>query len=255
MIVRVFMINERLKNNGCYEMCDDNTEGFIDVKFSLQPIVCPKTMNFIAFEMLTRFEDAKINVEDFFNEISDGWIKAIIRLQVNEINRIKFDDLSYTSINFNTKIMADDKFISCILNQVNKKIAFEITTSPSSNIEEMKLINSIVNIKSRGHEVWLDDYLSEEISESMLFIADWDLVKIDKSIMYKYLGDYEYMLDLIADASDFGRRNIVFEGVETNYQHEQLSKYKCLHQGYYYGSLIECASIERIGHRFSFEYQ
>ncbi len=81
----------------------------------------------------------------------------------------------------------------------------------------------------------------------MIYFADWDLVKLDKSVVYKCIDDPDSMLNIVSDASDFGRRKFVFEGVESNHQHQVLLNYHGLHQGFYYSDPIDMANLVRGG--------
>ncbi|CCO44059.1 EAL domain-containing protein [Vibrio nigripulchritudo] len=216
-------------------------------KFFLQPIINPHTMKTVAFEFLTRFDYKNVNIEDFFSVVSDDVAKRLLRRQVDEINRVSCMNSYIFSLNVNARILADGPFINELVGSLNTRVAFELTTEPASDSEKKRVLKSIKLLKELGHYIWLDDYLSESITDALLNLVNWDLVKIDKSVLYQHLEQPDEMFDVVCNASDFGRRYVIIEGVETGYQHDKLTGYKCLHQGFYYGGLINCATLISLG--------
>ncbi|ENM5918936.1 EAL domain-containing protein [Vibrio mimicus] len=221
----------------------------LKVKFLLQPIVCPRNIKCHYLEILTRFSDENINTEFFFENITPRVSKKIIEHQVNEVNRIECPDGIIFALNLNAKTLSDTKFILSILKILDKRIAFELTSEPLGE-EKEAIYKSIFYIKKFGHEIWLDDLLSPGISESMLRFTNWDLVKIDKDIIYTCVNDSMALFNLISKASKFGERRVVLEGVESSTHHVNLLRFKCFHQGYYYGPLIDSFSLVSIGENF-----
>lgn len=221
----------------------------LKVKFFLQPIVCPRNIKCHYLEFLTRFEDENINTEVFFERITPCISKKIIEHQVSEVNRIECSDDIIFALNINAKTLSNTKFILNILKVLDKKIAFELTSEPLGE-EKEAVYKSMFYIRKFGHEIWLDDYLSAGISESMLRFTNWDLVKIDKDIINACINDSMALFNLISKASKFGERRVVLEGIESSTHHDNLLKFKCFHQGYYYGPLIDSFSLVRIGENF-----
>ncbi|WP_038125425.1 EAL domain-containing protein [Vibrio nigripulchritudo] len=216
-------------------------------RFFLQPIIDPSSMKTIAFEFLTRFDCKHINVEDFFSSVSDKVAKRLLMLQAEEANRLGCMNTYVFSLNVNASVLADESFIAELLDGLNTKVAFELTNTPANDTEKKRVLKSIKMLRTLGHYIWLDDYLSEDIPESLLNLINWDLVKIDKSVLNRHLEHRDKMLDLVCDVSDFGRRYVIIEGVETSHHHEKLVGYKCLHQGFYYGDLIDCSTLVNLG--------
>ncbi|ENM5891880.1 EAL domain-containing protein [Vibrio mimicus] len=221
----------------------------LKVKFFLQPIVCPRNIKCHYLEFLTRFEDENINAEVFFEKITPCISKKIIEHQVAEVNRIECQGDIVFALNINAKTLSNTKFVLSILKVLDKKIAFELTSEPLGK-ERDGVYKSIFYIKKYNHEIWLDDYLSESISESMLGFVNWDLVKIDKDIVHNYINDPSKLFNSISMASKFGERRVILEGIESYLHHVRLAKFKCFHQGYYYGPLIDCSTLVKIGENF-----
>jgi len=232
--------------NHFYEVVDTLDGSKLKLSFYLQPISHPRTRKNYAFEFLTRFESQGVEIERFFKNTTTDFIKTIIKLQVNEINKISMPSSTLFTVNCCASTLADNEFVRLISSKLIRPIAIELTSMPETDSEWKRALQSIIELKKHGHQIWLDDYLSEDIPQTALGFVDWDLVKIDKELIHQHIDNPDYMRDVVSEVSDFGRRKIVFEGVETEYQHKALLKYKGLHQGYFYGRPMESGNLLRV---------
>ena len=119
-------------------------------------------------------------------------------------------------------------------------INFEITESVAAS--DYELLSSVVsNLKSKGFRFAMDDYGTGYSNMQSIFSLDFDVVKIDKSILWGaeetelgriILGNSVRMIDQM-------NRQILVEGVETKEQVEML-KELCVDylQGYYFSKPI-----------------
>lgn len=119
-------------------------------------------------------------------------------------------------------------------------INFEITESVAASDYEM-LSEVVTSLKSHGFRFAMDDYGTGYSNMQSIFALDFDVVKIDKSILWGaeetelgriILGNSVRMIEQM-------NRQILVEGVETKEQVELLKKLKVHYlQGYYFSKPI-----------------
>lgn len=154
------------------------------------------------------------------------------------------------SVNFSRKHTNNPNFVDnvCELAEkygVDRKyIEIEITESTISDNDAM--IRNIDNLRKSGFKVDIDDFGTGYSSLDMLMDIPVDIVKIDKRFIDK--SDSEkgrVYIKQIADLISASRKDIIFEGVETQNQADFLldSGYSKI-QGYYFDAPIPIGDFE-----------
>ncbi len=119
-------------------------------------------------------------------------------------------------------------------------INFEITESVAAS--DYKLLNSVVTaLKNYGFRFSMDDYGTGYSNMESIFSLDFDVVKIDKSILWRAenseLG--QIILENSVRMIKQMKREILVEGVETSKQIEMLEKLAVDYlQGYFFSKPI-----------------
>lgn len=226
-----------------YEALDILTGKTIKFSIYFQSIVCPVTRLEYAYELLTRFKDPDIDVECFFEHVDHDFKKMLLKTQANKINEICLSNRSLFTINCCSSVLSDYQFIKSVFSKLKKKVAVELTSMPKNKIESDRILKSMTELKTLGHQIWLDDYLSKAVPIHSLEYFNWDIVKIDKEFINKNINNQEEISRVISESSSFGRRRFVVEGIETSEQHKILLKYKGLCQGFYYGKPMRVGEL------------
>lgn len=234
------MFYTKIKNKNSFILKNNTNNSSAEFTLVAQPIVQPKSRNVIAIEVLTNLissSDGTINAEDFFSDISNEFIKSLIMIQIEELNNIKIAINSkniVASINIPFDLLSDIEFIKLIINKSQVKIALEVTNFKNSTLMTDSIKKSVSIIKEHGFELWLDDFTSEDIPSNALYLLKWDRVKIDKTFIYRHINNHSLISDLLSYISNFSFNSVVFEGIESDYQNDQISKFNVLCQGYLY---------------------
>ncbi|QUM80474.1 EAL domain-containing protein [Moritella sp. 5] len=234
------MFYTKIKNKNSFILKNNTNNSSAEFYLVAQPIVQPKSRNVIAIEVLTNLissSNGTIHAEDFFSDISNEFIKSLIMIQIEELNNIKVAINSkniVASINIPFDLLSDIEFIRLIINKSQVKVALEVTNFKNSTLMTDNIKKSVSIIKEHGFELWLDDFTSEDIPSNALYLLKWDRVKIDKTFIYRHINNHSLISDLLNYVSNFSFNSIVFEGIESDYQNDQISKFNCLCQGYLY---------------------
>jgi len=213
-----------------------------------QSIVNPKNRTVFALEITTSFNHnskSNINTEAFFNTISDDFVKNLILIQIKELNLSESKINSkkiIASINCPFSLLSDCAFIKQAVSLSKVRIAFEINNFKSTTITESTK-TSIGLLKERGHELWLDNFMSEEMPINALHMLVWDRVKIDRTFIYQHMNNNSIISALYNFVSHSSLKNLIFEGIESDYQHDQVAKLNCLCQGFLYCKPFSLESI------------
>jgi len=233
-----------------------NTSNNSSAEFFLftQSIVHPKNRQVFAIDIATNFNHnskENINTEEFFNTISDDFFKELISIQVEElnINKEKINSKGIiASINCPFNLLSDNDFIKKIVSLSKVNIALEITDFKNGVITD-SIKKSIEILKSKGHELWLDDFMSEDIPINVLHMLNWDRVKIDKTFIYQNLNNISIMSALHHHVSNNSLKAMIFKGIESDYQHDEISKLNCLCQGFLYRPPFTLGNISELSHK------
>lgn len=156
------------------------------------------------------------------------------------------------SVNFSRYTLAEQDFLAQLKAvfgkySIDKKwVVIEITESVKG-IEGMDLITLIGNIRDAGFAISIDDYGIAYTNLSLFATANFDELKIDKSLVDN-IGTNQKMQMVIGSIVDICRRmdiRVVAEGVETEEQFGILKRNGCEQaQGYLFSRPIPIQEYE-----------
>ena len=229
-------------------------EGNFEVYY--QPTYCMDGLRLHGAEALIRLHDKVIGdiFPDEFIPIAEqaGYIDDIDEFVLGQVCAfIKSGEpvrLGMDCINVNLSVLQcmSDDFIERILGIVNSYeipksfINFEITESVSASDYEL-LSDVIKKLKENGFQFSMDDYGTGYSNMHTLFTLDFDIVKIDKSILWdaEMSERGEIILENCVHMIKQMKRKILVEGVETK---EHVEKLRTLGvdylQGYFFSKPI-----------------
>jgi EAL domain-containing protein (putative c-di-GMP-specific phosphodiesterase class I)/GGDEF domain-containing protein len=151
-------------------------------------------------------------------------------------------NLDYINVNLSVIECLQPGFFEHIIKTVDNfdidhsVINFEITESVGAEDYE-KLAQIAKNLKSSGFALSMDDYGTGYSNMDGMFALDFDVVKIDKSILWSAMEDHKGRVILensIRMIRGLGSKVLV-EGVETKEQVDLLQSYEIDYmQGYYF---------------------
>lgn len=119
-------------------------------------------------------------------------------------------------------------------------INLEITESAAANSPEM-FINTMFELKNLGFTFSMDDYGTGYSNLSHMYDTDFDIIKLDKSILWNSYKSKkaDIILQNTVKMIKEMEHNIVIEGVETEEQKEYVSRLGCDYcQGYYFSKPV-----------------
>lgn len=228
-----------------------------------QPTFITKDLSIHGAEALVRLKDEVLGMvfPDEFIPVAEqiGLIgdvdEFVLRSVCKFIASGQLDELGIESINVNLSVLQCIKphFVedtTKIVDEYNidrSKISFEITESVDSNAFGI-MQNVVQQFKDNGFKVYLDDYGTGYANVHALFSMDFDVIKIDKSILWgadkSELG--KILLENNINMLKQMKMKILVEGVETENQLNTLKTFDVDYfQGYYFsrpipvGELIE----------------
>lgn len=208
---------------------------FAEFEFLLQPIFNSVSQDLMAYEMLSKVISHSGEVlenEDFFNKIDDDFIKKIVLSQIHCINHRNNIPNIVISLNLTLTSLLDTDFVLAINSLSSTKLAIEIDNTSYFKYNDQIKVN-IDTLRNAGHEIWLDDYYDQlSGSDKMLRLIVWDVIKIDKSFLYNNEFTRHDAASLILKLDPYTKRGIIFEGVETELQRQQLVFRNVSLQGY-----------------------
>ncbi len=232
----------------------ERMEEFMDRDlFSLviQPVVDFRTNTVFKGEVLSRLEhpergvifpDAFLPVIEKLNLYSrfDRYIfqKSCVWLQRSLAQGEKMECIS---CNFSRKTLSEKTIAQDLIRFANNygvshdKLAVEITER-EQNDDEQQLIENLKILKAAGFRIILDDYGTGVTSEHDLLNYPLDIVKIDRSLLFRARTESgkEEFRALVAMFTDLGAE-VVCEGIETEEQSDFARNSGCCYgQGYLY---------------------
>ena len=221
-----------------------------------QPTHCLNGLKLHGAEALIRLHDNIIGdvYPDEFIPIAEqaGFIDDIDDFVLNQVCAfIKTGEpmkLGMDCINVNLSVLQcmGNGFVTKILGIVDKYdipkdfINFEITESVSASDYEL-LADVIRELKSNGFLFSMDDYGTGYSNMHTLFSLDFDIVKIDKSILWDAENSEigQIILENCVHMIRQMKRKILVEGVETQSQIDKLKELEVDYlQGYYFSKPI-----------------
>lgn len=130
-----------------------------------------------------------------------------------------------------------------------KYLEFEITESVILN-SEINLNDTIDRIHAIGSKVSIDDFGSGFSNFSRINHIDYDILKIDKKLLYGKNGFDDYSKNILDRVIKLNKRRgkiVLCEGVETKEESDYLESIGCdLIQGYYYSKPADKESFLRL---------
>lgn len=153
-----------------------------------QPIVNNSTNRPFSFEVLSRPVSVGkgFNIDNYFKELSCDDVTSIASMQLAMIrNLVGGRSILPVNLNVHYQSFFNDAFVSLVSNISCSKLIFEINGFEYDDNLLSDLRTAFYNVKSLGHEIWLDDYSVNNATTSLLSALPWDGVKIDKSLFWQ----------------------------------------------------------------------
>ena len=127
-------------------------------------------------------------------------------------------------------------------------INLEITESAAANSPEM-FLNTMSELKDLGFTFSMDDYGTGYSNLSHMYDTDFDIIKLDKSILWNSYKSKkaDIILQNTVKMIKEMEHNIVIEGVETEEQANKLTEMGCDYfQGFLYSKPVNGADFLRV---------
>lgn len=222
-------------------------------KMVYQPLVDSQSGDIVSFEALIRFKDGLLRPDQFIPVAEEcGLIipisRWVIKKVISDLAVLKEfrKELKPISINFSSIQLRDEGLIDYIEDLLDeydiegKYIEFEITERVLIRMnKEVERFFSQLN--KLGIHLVLDDFGTGYASIEYLLDIPFSKVKLDKSMVYKFLDirNGEVMDTLIQLIHGLNYK-VVAEGVETKEQFQLLQDAQCDYiQGYYFEKPID----------------
>ena len=226
-----------------------------------QPIISTKTDKVHSLEALTRINDPEIGFispDEFIKVAEDTGLiyelsEKIFETVVKDIKKGDFQkyDLDHVAINI-SRLELNRLDLPETLKEITDNngvdisfINLEITETHQSEDNSL-LLKTFNNLKNIGFDFSLDDYGTGLSNISSIYEMDFDIVKIDKSILWNSVKSdaYKAILDSNIEILHNLKFKLVCEGVETKEQVDYLKNHNVeFIQGYYYSKPIDYDSL------------
>lgn len=230
-------------------------EAFLQPKFSM------KSMEVVGAEALCRWKnpDGSYRMPDNFVPILEGEGQivdvdfCIFEQVLRAVKRWKESGgkVVPVSVNFSRAHVGVGDFAKKIIEMTKsfgvepKYIEIEITESTISN-NDTRMLYCMNELRSNGFKLAMDDFGTGASSLNMLLDAPIDIVKVDKGFMDRYENPvYRAYIDRIGNLIIMARKDIIFEGVETQEQIDFLLR--CGYdtaQGYFFSKPVPLKVFE-----------
>ncbi|MER0239032.1 GGDEF and EAL domain-containing protein [Fulvimarina sp. MAC8] len=222
-----------------------------------QPIIDIETNETIAVEALMRLErsNGRVVRPSVFIPVAEstGQINSLGRwaLQCACRDVLAKNLAEVVSVNVSVmqlKTSGFSLYTAALLGRLNidpKRLALEITESQTLDAHP-EALNCINELKRLGVKIWLDDFGSGYSGLAWLQKVDFDLIKIDGSLMHDRMTarDKSMLSDLIRLIRHRGHA-IVIEGIETPQQLNLMRKYDVRYaQGFHLSWPISLSQLE-----------
>ncbi len=226
------------------------TEGRIDVYY--QPIYCKKKNRIIGAEALIRMKDENgnfVSPEEFIPVAEkNGTILRLGEYVFEKVCRLLSDirpeeyGIQKIDVNLSVVQCMQEMLAEQIITIANLyKIPFsllnlEITETAAAYSQET-LIKNMQKLSSAGIELSLDDYGSGYSNIGYMINLPFNMIKIDKYIVWNAFKDEKSHTALAYTISMINalRMTVLAEGIETHEQAESLTSLGCQFlQGYYF---------------------
>lgn len=232
-----------------------------------QPIVNSNNNEVVGFESLLRlkYKNNKIlppscfikdiKVSDMFVEMNLWILERVIYdyKVISNYNCYKNEDF-YISINLSFEELENEYFVNKIIEISNENkikpgsICLEIVEK--IGIKDLKNIKTTIkNLKNNGFKIAIDDFGIEYANLNILEIIEFNIIKLDKyfadNIVKSKINNE--VIKFISNITLITNKYFVIEGVEENYQIEEIKKIchnNIYIQGYFYSKPIPIEEIK-----------
>ncbi len=255
------------KNNYKKRLCKDIENGIKlnEFKFVYQPKFNMKTNSIVGAEVLIRWKKSNGEIvypDKFINKLEKYNLIYLIDYYVMYecIKQMDywFNFMEYKPINIainlsKSTLMRDD-FIEYLNNIIDKYkinlnyLEFEITERENIKLDIEDVNKRIKIIRDLGIKVSLDDFGSENSNISLYMNIDFDVIKIDKSIIDNIgkKDKADYILRYIRNLANHSGAELIAEGIETRDQYKFLLEHGYnTGQGYYFSTPIDVYDFEK----------
>jgi len=225
-------------------------------KVVYQPQYDTQTGQVISYEALLRIQNNVLSPAKFIPIAEEcGMIIPIGQWVIKEVIRQvsvwqKTDSVKPVAVNFSVKQIHDSEFTTVLEDALThyqvdaSNIEIEITESVFFE-DKKETIKFMTKLKSLGHTIALDDFGTGYSSLNYLTYLPLDKLKLDKSLMDRFLDTHEEFISHVIDLAHCVDLKVVAEGIETKEQYEKLKQVKCdIIQGYYFSEPLEADDIK-----------
>ena len=221
-----------------------------------QPIVSTKTDKVHSLEALSRIIDPEIGFispDEFINVAEETGLiyelsEKIFDRVVSDISKGDFNkfNLDHVAINI-SRLELNRVDLPFNLKSITEKYGVDISfinleiTETHQSEDNTLLLKTFNRLKEIGFNFSLDDYGTGLSNISSIYEMDFNIVKIDKSILWNSIKSdgYKAILDSNIEILHNLKFKLVCEGVETKEQVDYLKNHNVEYiQGYYYSKPI-----------------
>lgn len=222
-----------------------------------QPQVDCRTMEVTGYEALVRMEGCDISPA-LFIPIAEryGYISTIgrmtTRMVVQQLAKWREEgmDLKPVSVNFSSRQVNDLGYVDYLLELLKRYgisseyLVLEITEGLL--LEETEDSRAMFHrLTEEGVHIHLDDFGTGYSSFLYLSYLPISTVKIDKTMVERYLGEKSNVMASIIDMTHAMGKTVIIEGVEEKWQYERLREFSCDSiQGYYFSKPLEAEKVK-----------
>ncbi len=255
---REFERKIKIENNIQNEI--DNNRFFLEY----QPVIDAKTNKIMGAEVLSRLNsptEGVLTPGHFLSAVNNVGLNKKFDYYIFEknckwISSDKENRSKYVyTINFSRYTLCDADFADNIINIIEKYginyscIAVEILEDKSlNNDEKAMMINNLIQLKSKGILILLDDFGKGFANFGDLTDFDISIVKIDKSITQCGVNQTGFVIlkNIIKTAHDLGFKTLC-EGIETE-EHRKIAvdAGTDIMQGYYFYRPMPVSQLETL---------
>lgn len=222
-----------------------------------QPQIDMRTDKLAGLEGLLRWNSPYGNVEPSeFIPIAEktGLIVPIGEWAIREVcRRINFwkhhEKLNVPiSVNVSVRQFIDPNFTKRVAQIMDEQkinpayLMLEITESIMMDFEDTVKITQ--ELKSLGIKIAIDDFGAGYSNLHLMTKLEFDILKIDKSLVDIHNEQKMKILDAIIKSND---AQIVIEGIETKEEYEVLKEYNTIGQGYYFARPMPPEDLLKLG--------
>jgi len=228
-----------------------------DFKVVYQPQYDTNSGQIVSYEALLRMKNSDLSPGKFIPVAEDSGMiipigQWVIKEVVRQVSTWDQAILKPVAVNFSVKQIHDRDYIPLLENALtyhqveSKYIEIEITESVFFE-DKKETIRFMKKLKAMGHTIALDDFGTGYSSLNYLTYLPLDKLKLDKSLMDKFLSTHEGFISHIIELAHSIDLKVVAEGIESKEQYEKLKQVNCdMIQGYYFSKPLEVNAIKRL---------